>query len=528
VRPIDPRDLARRTGGLAFLDSRSVPNAIRDVLADSRVNYTLGFVAGPETFDGKFHELRVQATRPGLQVRHRDGWFAGAGNSEPLPRNRLHELLARPLDSTRVSVIARPDRERSLRVALSFNPANLGFAPGGKGMNGAIDVYCQQQDVEGRPLGSGTVASLSMSFTPEDYRKALQEGIRHTLDLEPQPGVARLRIVAHDRSTGRAGSLAIALTPLPGHDLSALPTFRAETKLALVRFRLAPKRGRLVTDLGPDDIEIREDGVVQKTSLFEGGRLYPLKSPLEISLLFDCSGSVQQAGTLDPHVFQTSLLNEYENISIGIFGFADTFVRLTSPTRDPVALQRAMNAVATVPTGGTPLFEHIANTIRDIASTPTTASRMLLIFSDGESTRPGDDGRVSEAVAAALESGVTLNPVMLLRPMGGSQLPSAQQRAPSPADPTAQPVPPRMQVETSVASFMRLAKDTGGQKFEVLLANQDVLPKILRELAARVRYEYVVGYYPQSGAGRKRRKVEVVLKRKDRGDLIGGYRTVVQ
>jgi hypothetical protein len=43
-----------------------------------------------------------------------------------------------------------------------------------------------------------------------------------------------------------------------------------------------------------------------------------------------------------------------------------------------------------------------------------------------------------------------------------------------------------------------------------------------------VRYEYVVGYYPQSGAGRKRRKVEVVLKRKDRGDLIGGYRTVVQ
>src|SRR5438270_10784046 len=81
-------------------------------------------------------------------------------------------------------------------------------------------------------------------------------------------------------------------------------TFRVDTKLALVRFQVSPKRGEFVTDLRAEDIEIREDGVPQEIALFEGGRFYPRRTPVEVALLFDCSLSVQEAGKLNANVFQ--------------------------------------------------------------------------------------------------------------------------------------------------------------------------------------------------------------------------------
>jgi VWFA-related protein len=286
-----------------------------------------------------------------------------------------------------------------------------------------------------------------------------------------------------------------------------------DANLALVRFQVIPQKGQFVTDLRPEDIEIREDGIPQQIGLFEGGRFYPHTVPLEIALLFDCSGSVQFAGTLDPHVFDENLLKEYENVDIAIYAFSDDLVRLTRPTRDGPALMKAMEAVRLVPAGDTPLFGDIAETASDAASIGGNATRMMVIFSDGESTRQGDSPRAAEAIQVAQELGMALCPVML-------------------------PQPPVAQIDTvsngewelrklqSIGSFMKLASATGGQAFDAV-STKDVLPTILKSLANHVRYDYVVGFYPASSGGRKRHKIEVILRSKNRGEIVGGFRTLV-
>lgn len=294
---------------------------------------------------------------------------------------------------------------------------------------------------------------------------------------------------------------------------SSTTTFRVDTNLALVRFQVIPQKGQFVTDLRPEDVEIREDGVPQPVGLFEGGRFYPRTVPLEISLLFDCSGSVQEAGNLDAHVFDESLLKEFENVAISIYGFSEHLTRLTGPTRDGPRLMKAMEAVDALPSGDTPLFGSIAETARDAVSLGGNATRMMVIFSDGESTRLGDLARSDEAVQTALELGMALCPVMLAEPPGNGVDP----------DPGSEWQLHRLQ---SIGRFMNLARATGGQGFNAI-STTDVLPSILKSLAQHVRYDYVVGFYPSSSGGRKKHKVEVVWRSKSRGDIVGGSRILV-
>jgi hypothetical protein len=56
---------------------------------------------------------------------------------------------------------------------------------------------------------------------------------------------------------------------------------------------------------------------------------------------------------------------------------------------------------------------------------------------------------------------------------------------------------------------------------------RDVLPTILKSLAEHVRYDYVAGFYPSSSGGGKRHRVEVVLRSKNRGEMVGGSRALV-
>ena len=56
-----------------------------------------------------------------------------------------------------------------------------------------------------------------------------------------------------------------------------------------------------------------EDGIPQKVVSFEGGRIYPRVSNIEIHLLFDCSGSIQTPGLLNPRVFSANLLDEFRS-----------------------------------------------------------------------------------------------------------------------------------------------------------------------------------------------------------------------
>jgi len=307
----------------------------------------------------------------------------------------------------------------------------------------------------------------------------------------PDSGAIRTRLA---EVAARAGETA---------EIDRAPAFRSDTSLAVIRFQLRANRGRPARTLGPEDIEIREDGVAQKIAVFESGTA-ARSVPEEISLLFDCSASVDRVNQLDPRVFHESLLDEFPNASLAVYGFSDDLVRLSRPTRDAATLKKAIDLVATIPQRDTPLFGSIADTVRDASSTGANAIRMVVILSDGESTSPGDASRVEEAARVAREAGASLFPVMLNGPAAGSSREAAD----------------------SVKGFMGLAAATGGKEFFGLMGG-NVLPTVLQGLAREMRSEYVAGFYVAASAEPKRHRIEVVLQSKEQGRIYGGSRELV-
>ena len=79
-------------------------------------------------------------------------------------------------------------------------------------------------------------------------------------------------------------------------------------------------------------------------------------------------------------------------------------------------------------------------------------------------------------------------------------------------------------------AYLNLAAATGGQSSQEIIS-EAVLPRILKTIAERMQFEYVVGYYPSSTpdkiADKKPHAVQVVLRTKERGTILGGTRIVV-
>jgi VWFA-related protein len=288
--------------------------------------------------------------------------------------------------------------------------------------------------------------------------------------------------------------------------VSAIPdsglTFRAGTSLAVVRFQVRPAKG----DLTAQDIEIREDGAPQKIAVFEGGSASSAATrtvPVEISLLLDCSSSVDRVAAFSAKIFRDGILDEFPNVSLSVYGFSDNLVRFATPTRDPAVLKKAMDLVASIPQRSTPLFGSIADTIRDAAGTGANVVRMLVIFSDGESEWPGDENRAGEAERAAKETGTTIFPVMLNKSGGNS-----------------------MSAADSIHDYLSLAGATGGKEFKGFMGT-DILPRILKAVSVEIRSDYIAGFYVPATDKKKRHQVEVVLRSKTQGRISGGARTIV-
>jgi VWFA-related protein len=275
--------------------------------------------------------------------------------------------------------------------------------------------------------------------------------------------------------------------------------FRTETNLALVSFQVVAKNDDFVADLRADEIELREDGVPQKVALFEGGRLNPRVSSMEVHALFDCSSSMSSKGVSGPGVFHANLLDEFPNVSIGIWGFSGpTLSKFTAPTRDSAVLLKAIDEVRGMRRGSTPLYGSLVAAARALAASPGDSLRLMVPISDGH---PFHEEATQEGAArAARSAGIPIYPVLV-----GIY-------------PYADPIQAR---------FVELANLTGGRAFEFPGVPPDnLMDVILKRLAEQIRYSYTAGYYPSSSGKSGPHNVQVVLNNSGRGTVVGGMRSV--
>lgn len=213
------KHLAGLTGGRAFYDNMDIKGAVRSAMEDTAVTYTLGFYADAATLDDKFHDIKVQVDRKGVDVRYRQGYFAFKDelHSDQQRRQELADALWSPLDSTAVPLIMRLEpvdqpEPGLLRAYLAADLRSLAIEQQANGhWAGGVDVLLVQQDKSGKTLGS-SLQTLNLDLDKSNREGLLKTGVPLGKYLRPKPGLATVRAIVMDRASGKIGSLIVPVS----------------------------------------------------------------------------------------------------------------------------------------------------------------------------------------------------------------------------------------------------------------------------------------------------------------------------
>ena len=214
-------DLAERTGGRAFYNTNDIQGAIRRAIDDSQVSYVLGFYPTHEEWTGKYHKLKVQMTRPRLNARYRQGYFALPEPSfnENEAERMMKATAWNPLDATglRVAVrawqfyVAGADR---IKLELHFVPQDVRLIKRDGQYVGALELVFSQRTGNGK-VYSTRVYRQGLKISEQGYERIMTEGMTLSRDFDLLRDAELVMVVVRDPESGQMGSVRIPLDKLP-------------------------------------------------------------------------------------------------------------------------------------------------------------------------------------------------------------------------------------------------------------------------------------------------------------------------
>ncbi len=207
-------NLAERTGGKAYFNSNDLKGAIRGAIDDSRATYTIGFYPTHNTWDGKFHELKVHTDRKGLNIRYRLGYYAFS--DQPLTdkekKAAFGEALWSPLESTALGMTLRvaPNSPKpgKLRVVMQVDAKNMQLEPKDDRFSGKLEILFVEQSAPDKPptiVGD----AMDVNLKKDTYQAALQHGLMMAKDLELADAAFQLKVAVRDANSGAIGSVIV-------------------------------------------------------------------------------------------------------------------------------------------------------------------------------------------------------------------------------------------------------------------------------------------------------------------------------
>ncbi|MBV8207733.1 MAG: VWA domain-containing protein, partial [Acidobacteria bacterium] len=208
--------IAEATGGQAFVNTNDLTGAIRTIIEDSAVGYSLGFYVAPSSLDGKFHPVKVEVKRPGVTVVAQKGYFAFKDDPATMGERQASFIAAirSPLDSSAIPLEIKVDRlpppQNSWQIVAAFGIRGLRLTESPDARSGVVDVYVIEQDAAGNVLRQAA-NRMHLKLTEQQYRRYLETGIGFRQLIHPNPGATTVRVIVQDRNTSQLGSAIIPL-----------------------------------------------------------------------------------------------------------------------------------------------------------------------------------------------------------------------------------------------------------------------------------------------------------------------------
>jgi VWFA-related protein len=206
--------IAKETGG--FLVRNSNDFGLKRIADDQKGYYLLGYRPTDETFNRKFHHIKVTLKRHGLTIRTRNGFYGVTEESTRLPEvtasDQIKKALMSPFGKNEIEVrlttiFTNFESGSLLRSLIYIKAQDLAFVDdpdGGHTAKFDLGIVLFGENGSVRDEQSRLV---TLQLQNDGYQRALKNGIVYSLDIPlRKSGAFQFRIALRDQSSTKIGS----------------------------------------------------------------------------------------------------------------------------------------------------------------------------------------------------------------------------------------------------------------------------------------------------------------------------------
>ena len=206
------REVARETGGRAFVNENEIKDSVALAVGDAGASYTLGYYPQDHRWNGKYRTIKVKVNRKRVDARYRRGYFA-IDPAEVKDRDSDRQVAATLAMATPATLVAFSARIKSPaedkgKLGIDFlvdaNTLSMEDTKGGKKFD--VNFYAAFFSAAGKML-SNTSMHADQVLNPDDYQQLVHRGMQLHMNLPLQKNAAELRLAVRDNHTGFVGSI---------------------------------------------------------------------------------------------------------------------------------------------------------------------------------------------------------------------------------------------------------------------------------------------------------------------------------
>ncbi len=212
------REIARQTGGKAFVNQNDIDNGVALAQRDS-ATYTIGYYPNNKKWDNKYRPLDLKVDRASVQTTYRRGYFA-IDTTASASRTKLDQALSEAWQDgapdTLVTFEAKvsPAERGKARVDFLVDANTLTAGEGSEGRKFDVSFYVAGVSKDGKIMPvQGT--KLERAFAPDLYQRITREGMRLHLDANTPSEGDELLLAVRDNRTGYIGTIRARIPSKP-------------------------------------------------------------------------------------------------------------------------------------------------------------------------------------------------------------------------------------------------------------------------------------------------------------------------
>jgi VWFA-related protein len=209
--------LAKDTGGEAFLTTNDISGALAKTLSDNSYYYALAYYPAADDRKNNFRRIKVSVkNHPEYRVRTQNGYLTRDLKRAALaettdPHKRLLEAINAPLITTDIEIDAAAEvtgllaQGGQVALILYTDGKNLKYAEVEKSFVSKLELMIEVLNSAGRSDGI-TQDLIEIKLTPEGYKQSARNVYRYNRNLQLKPGLYQIRIGVRDEHSELIGT----------------------------------------------------------------------------------------------------------------------------------------------------------------------------------------------------------------------------------------------------------------------------------------------------------------------------------